>query len=324
MPTAGSRSWRIPHTTIDVWIFRRVLALALTLWLAISIIFFLLRLIPGDAIQEQLIESGAGQATIEMRREAAGLTRPVAEQYLLFLSGLLRGDLGVSLRSGQPVALLIGQQLAPTLELAVGALWVAVFWGCGWGGLAGLSTIPAIRSFSRCLLSLSLSIPVYWSGTIALYLFSAQLGWLPSSGWGGLQRLALPALVLGIHTAGAVGQVVEASLREIQHAEFVRTAHGKGLLQSVVIGRHIIRAALPPILTVIGLQAGFLLSGVVITEALFTRPGLGRLLLDGVLGQDYPLVQGIVAWSAVTYAIIYALTEILIRWVDPRFIEDLQ
>jgi ABC-type dipeptide/oligopeptide/nickel transport system permease component len=283
------------------------LKLITTLWLAATLAFFMLRILPGDAVETQLRESGAGVETIALRRTALGLDDPLIVQYGRYLLGLLRGDLGVSLLDGRPVTEIIAQQFVPTLELAVSAFLIAASAGIALGTLAALK-LPV----AALILDLALSTPLYWTGTLALVVFTLQLNWLPSSG------LALPALVLGFHSAGAVGQVVRANVRDTFAQDFVRTARAKGLPEIIVIGRHVLRAALLPAVTVIALQAGFLLGGVVITESLFTRPGIGRVLLNAVLRQDYPVVQGIVLLSAAVYTLLNAAADLCYRLIDPR------
>lgn len=298
--------------------FRALVAALATIWLAVTLAFFALRVLPGDAIEIQLRESGAGTATIEARRQAAGLDQPVARQYLTFMANLLRGNLGISLLDGRAVTDIIAGQLAPTVELTAAALVTAVGFGLLLGCLAGLETGGGISALARLIIALSLSMPIYWTGTIAIFVFTAQLGLLPSAGAGRVNQLILPALVLGFHSAGAIGQIVHANVREIRSADFVRTARAKGLAERTVVIRHILRASLLPAITIIAVQAGFLLSGVVITEMLFNRPGVGRLLLDATLRQNYPVVQGIVIWSAVAYTLVNLAADLVTRVLDPR------
>lgn len=299
-------------------LIRVIFSSLLIIWLAATLAFFALRVIPGDAIETQLIESGASASTIAERRAAAGLNAPLPAQYVDFLSGLWRGDLGVSLLDGRPVVQIILDQIEPTITLAISALAVAVSFGLALGTFAALNVGWGISTVSRVLISLALSVPIYWTGTIAIFVFTVQLNLLPSAGAGRLSQLILPAGVLGFHTAGAIGQVIEASIRETLKMDFVRTAYAKGLRERAVMVRHVLRASLLPAVTVIAAQAGFLLGGVVITEALFNRPGIGSILLDATLLQNYPVVQGIVVWSAIVYALMNGLADLLYRLLDPR------
>jgi ABC-type dipeptide/oligopeptide/nickel transport system permease component len=171
---------------------------------------------------------------------------------------------------------------------------------------------------ARVVTSLSLSTPIYWTGTIAIFVFSAQLDLLPSAGAGRLSQLILPVGVLGFHTSGAVARVTHANVRETLGADFVRAARAKGLPNHIVIWRHVLRASLLPVVTMIALQAGFLFSGTVITESLFVRPGIGRVLLDAIIRQDYPVVQGAAIFTALIYVLFNTLADGLYHLLDPR------
>ncbi|MBZ0277673.1 MAG: ABC transporter permease [Anaerolineae bacterium] len=290
------------------------------IWLAATVTFLTLRVLPGDAISEQMAFSGASPEIIAQRQQIMGLTAPPVEQYVRFIGGLLVGELGYSLLDGQPVLMKIGQQIIPTVTLAVGALIFAVIIGVGLGVAAATDLIWGMRSAAQIITDLALSMPIYWTGTLIIYLFTVGLGVLPSTGAGELNQLVLPVSVLGFHTGGAIARVTAANLRDVSKADFVRTAYAKGLSRKTVLLRHILPAGLPSVIAVIALQAGFLLSGTVITESLFVRPGLGRLLLDSVLWQDYPVVQGIVVFSAVVYVMLSVIADIFYRLMDPRVV----
>lgn len=283
------------------------------LWLAATLVFFALRLLPGDAISAQISEGGLSAAQIAERRAALGLDRPVLMQYGRWLAGLLSGDLGMSLLDSRPVTEIVGQQLAPTLALAVSALLTAIILGSGLGIAAGLGMESA-----RLVLALALSAPIYWTGTLAIWLFAVVLDWLPTSGGTGTGSLVLPSLVLGLHTAGSIGRVIAANVNATLDADFILTARMKGLTERSIMGRHVLRVSLLPAVNVVALQAGFLLSGVVITETLFLRPGVGRVLLDAVLRQDYPVVQGIALWIALVYLAVNTAADVIVRQLDPR------
>lgn len=291
-------------------VIRRAAAAAAVLWLAATLAFAALRVLPGDALQTQLQESGASAEIIAERRAALGLADPLIVQYGRFLGGLLRGDLGVSLLDGRPVTEIIAEQLAPTAALALTALVIASVGGVALGTLAALNAPGAL--IARLVLDLALSTPIYWTGTLAIFIFAVQLDWLPITG------LTLPSAVLGFHAGGAVGQVVRVGVHDTLALDFVRTARAKGLREHSVIVRHVLRASLLPAVTVIALQAGFLLGGVVITESLFVRPGIGRVLLNATLRQDYPVVQGIVLFGAAVYVVINAAADMFYRLLDPR------
>lgn len=294
---------------------RRALSALLSLWLAITLVFFLLRLLPGDALTTQLRESGASVSTIAERRAELGLDDPLLTQYGRYIVAIGRGDLGTSLLNGQPVTTLISGQLGATLELAAAALAIGVIVGITLAILSHNRFVSLIATFA-------LSAPVYWTGTLAVFVFSAQLDMLPSGGAGRLSQLILPALVLGVSSAGALSQVLSRSLAEAAHMPHVQAARAKGLPPLQLGWRHVFRLALPLLLAQIGVQAAFLASGTVVTETLFSRPGLGRLLLDAVLRQDYPLVQGVVVWISIVVSLITILIDALNALIDPRFREQ--
>jgi ABC-type dipeptide/oligopeptide/nickel transport system permease component len=285
------------------------------IWLAATITFFLLRLRPGDAIEAQLVQVGASASIIEERRSQLGLLDPLWLQYLRFCAGLLRGHLGYSLTTGQPVSDMIVARLFPTAMLALSAGLIGSIFGILSGVGAGIQLRYGLSWVARLNHSLALSIPVYWSGTLALLAVSHAL---PGGGAADISRFLLPALVLSFHISGAVGQMVSVNIRQALNADYVRTAQAKGLRPAVILWRHVLRVGLLPSVTVIGLQIGFLLGGAVIIESLFVRPGVGRLLLDSTLQQDYPVVQGVVVLAAAVYAFVLALCELLYRLLDPR------
>ncbi len=295
---------------------RRLLSTLGVIWLAATLAFFALRVLPGDAIESQLIDSGAPAADLQQQRELYGLTGSLPLQYSRYLAGLLRGDLGLSLLGGEPVSEMIGQQLPATLALTLPSLALALMLGLLFGTLGALDIGFGVSTAARLITGLSLSTPIYWTGTLAIYVVTVLLR-LPS-GQSALDQLILPVAVLGFAASGAIARVTEAGVGALFAADFVRTARAKGLSERVILSRHVLRAALLPVITVTALQAGFLISGAVITETLFLRPGLGRLLLQSTLRQDYPVVQGIVVLSAVAYTLFNAAADGLYRLADPR------
>lgn len=289
----------------------RVVSAMLVVWAAATLAFFALNILPGSAIRSQLTQSGADASVIAEREKALGLTEPPEARYAAFLLNLLRGDLGTSLLSGEPVGDALLRSLGPTFALALSALLIASTAGIVFG-MVGALTVPFLSLGARGLIHFALSTPIYWTGTLSIYAVTVHLK-IPMG-----DSILLPAVVLGYHTAGAIGRVMQSSAREVLHAGFVRTARAKGLPETRVMGRHVFRAALPPVVGIIALQTGFLFSGTVITETLFVRPGIGRLLLDAVIQQDYPIVLGCVILSAVVYVVINLLSELALRLIDPR------
>lgn len=297
-----------------MWVVLSKIAVSLLIvWAAATLGFFALAVLPGDAIESQLVRSGVEPGVIAERRASLGLTDSVIVRYVRFLNDLLRGDLGTSLLTGERVVDAIFRSIGPTFALAGSALIAAVGLGLAGGIVAGLG-IPFLSSLARISFNLALSMPIYWTGTVAIYIFSV----LPSAGAGRLSQLVLPVLILGFHTSGAIGRVTQVHVRQVLADDFVRTARAKGLPEYRVMLRHVLRVAVLPVISVIALQAGFLLSGTVVTETLFVRPGMGRLLLDAVLQQDYPVVLGVVIFSAGVYTAASFLADLALRLFDPR------
>jgi peptide/nickel transport system permease protein len=295
-----------------MWLWQRLGSTVLVILFAVTLVFFALRVLPGDAIEAQMVRSGAADADIAFVRAQLGLDDPFWQQYGRYLTGLARGDFGYSLTSQQSVAELLASQLRPTLVLASGALVTAVTLGLGLG-ILGAFEHPA-GAAARLLTTFSLSSPIYWTGTLAIIAVSVRLGWTGV----GVNAVLLPVAVLGFHTSGAIARVTQVNIRDVSGAAFVQAARAKGLREGYILRLHILRLAVLPAVGVIGLQAGFLLSGTVITEVLFVRPGLGRLLLRSVLEQDYPVVQGIVVLSALAYTLANTAADIAMRLIDPR------
>ena len=298
-------------------IFERIASGLLIVWLAATMAFLVLQVLPGDAILSQLTQSGASPEEINDRRETLGLADPIWLRYKRFVIDALQGNLGNSLISREPVTQAIARNLMPTLALATGALAVASLGGILLG-VVGALNVPVLSVLAHVVMSIALSTPIYWTGTIAIFIFTAQLGLLPSAGAGRVSQLILPVAVLGFHTSGAIARVAQTNVSTVLDMDFIRTARAKGLHERRVILVHGLRAGLPPVISVIALQAGFLLGGTVITESLFVRPGIGRLLLDATMQQDYPIVQGVVIWSAMVYAVLNISSELLYRIFDPR------
>jgi ABC-type dipeptide/oligopeptide/nickel transport system permease component len=303
-----------------IQIFRRISSLLIIIWLAATVSFFALRILPGDAIEAQLRQNAASPLVIEQRRNEQGLDSPVWIQYVRYMLGLFHGDLGYSLIDGQPVSEMIAAQFFPTFTLAITAIVLASVSGISAGILTVLATNLHLSSALNLIVNLSLSMPIYWTGTVAILIFSIYLRLLPSTGAGLFNQLILPASVLGFQSTGTIARVVKSSLIEVVASDFVRTARAKGLTNPLIVRQHILRVGLLPIITAITIQFGFLMSGTVITESLFVRPGLGRLLLDRTLQQDYPVVQGIVVLTAVVYSILNMLTDVTYRLLDPRIV----
>ncbi len=302
-----------------VFILQRMMALV-PLLLGVSFLIFLMtQLVPGDPVMMMLGEySVASAEDIEKLREQLGFNDPLHVQYGRYLSGLLQGDLGDSMRSRKPVAQLIAQRLPRTIELTVSALAFAVVFGTVMGIVAALNHNSWIDYVTVTIALLGVSIPGFWLALLFILLFSVQLGWLPVLSDPGIRGLILPSLALGLWAGGTIARLVRSGMLEVIRQDYIRTAQAKGLAYRSVVFHHALRNALLPVVTVVGLQFGQVLAGTVIIEAVFSRPGLGLMLVNAIVGKDFPLVQGIVMFVAAAYIIVNSLVEILYVWIDPR------
>jgi len=301
-----------------IYVIRRMLAALAVLWGVASVAFLLLHVLPGDPAEAILAGSGASSAEIAQIRRQLGLADPLLVQYGRYLLNTLEGDLGRSFFSNRPVMLTIVEQLPSTLELATAALAVAVALGLSLGILAALRAGAWIDRAVMGVAVLGVSVPVFWSGLLLIWIFSVSLNWLPATGTGGWQHLVMPAAVLGLVGAGPIARLVRASLLTVLRTDYIILARAKGLPEAIVVGRHALRNAIIPSIALIGLQAGFLLGGTVVTEVVFARPGLGRLVIDAILWKDLPIVQGVVLLIAAIYVVINLSVDLVSLALDPR------
>ena len=287
------------------------------LWLIVTMVFLLAHIVPGDPVQQMLGE-GARAEDVQQLRHALGLDLPVAAQYERYLTGVVEGNLGESFRFQQPVTSVVLSHYPATLELAIVALFVCAGIGIPAGLLAarrrGTATDHAVGLFTL----FGLSVPNFALGPILILVFSVMLGWLPVSGRGGLSHIILPAVTLGAALAAILTRMVRTSVIEELSSDYVRTARAKGLSESGVLFRHAFRNALIPILTILGLQFGTLLAGTIVTETIFSWPGIGRLAVQAIEARDYPLLQGCILLIAVSYVLVNLLTDVVYALVDPR------
>lgn len=312
------------------YLIRRLVAALPVLWGAVTLVFLIIRMVPGDAIQLFLgtqVEMTPEQMA-ELRR-VFGLDRPVWGQYLDYVARIAQGDLGVSLRTARPVRDEIASRLPVTLELAVLAVTLAVGVAIPAGVAAATSRKRWVAPVLSVLALLGLSVPNFWLGTM-LILGSSRLGvrtlgtYVPP--WEDLGRnlsaLVLPAFALAAGLAAALLRYVRASVLEVLGHEYVRTARAKGLGARAVLGRHVLRNALIPVVTVVGFQLGYLLGGAVVVEEVFGLPGMGRLALSAILQRDYPMLQGVVLVTAALFVASNLATDLLYAWIDPRIRYD--
>lgn len=299
---------------------RLILTIPVLLGVA-TLVFALIHFIPGDPAQAMLGE-GAAPEEIAQLRQRLGLDRPVLVQYGSFLKGLLRGDLGVSLRNDQPVTQQILERMPATAELAFASMTVAVLFALPLGIIAAVWRGTFI-DFSAMTLSLvGISVPNFWLGPLLAIVFSVELGWLPVGGRGTLAHLVLPAVTLGAALSAILARMTRASLLEELREPYVLAARAKGVSRTRAVLHHALRNSLIPIVTILGLQFGVVLTGAVITETIFAWPGVGRLLIQSISFRDYPTVQGCVLLIAVTYVGVNLLTDLTYGFLDPRIRVD--
>jgi ABC-type dipeptide/oligopeptide/nickel transport system permease component len=252
-------------------------------------------------------------------RHQLGLDRPLPVQFASFLSGVLRGDLGTSFRGGEPVRELIVRNLPYTIQLAFASLGVAMVLGFGLGVLAGVKRGSWIDSLTMTIAAAGVSIPSFWLGIMLLVIFAVHLKLVPAVGRASdLQSLILPAVALGFAASAFIARLVRSSLVETLQQDYVRTARAKGLRETGVVVGHALKNALIPVVTVVGLQFGNLLAGTVVIETVFARPGIGHIVVNGILERDFPVVQGVVLVSALTYVFANFLVDLTYTWIDPR------
>src|SRR5436190_9025036 len=289
------------------WILRRILAIVPVLFGVTLAVFSMLFLVPGDPVKMMLAEFVTNPDQVAQMRAQLHLDEPIVKQYGRFVTGAVRGDLGTSIRSRRPVITEIGENLASTAQLAVAAMVVAVALGIPLGLLAALSRNSWLDVASMGAALLGVSMPSFWLGLLLIFVFSLHLAWFPATGGGDLHHLVLPAITLGMIAAAIIARLTRSSMLEVLGQDYVRTARAKGLAWWGVVVRHALKNALIPVITIFGLQFGNLLAGAVIVETVFSRPGLGRLIVGGILAKDFPLVQGTVLFIATAYVLINVL-----------------
>ena len=300
------------------WILPRILAVVPVLFGVTLAVFSMLFLVPGDPVKMMLAEFVTTPDQVAQMRAQLHLDEPILKQYGRFVGGAVRGDLGTSIRSRRPVATEIRENLASTAQLAVAAMLVAIALGVPLGLLAALARNSWLDVVSMGAALVGVSMPSFWLGLLLIFAFSLHLGWFPATGGGSLAQLVLPSVTLGTIAAAIIARLTRSSMLEVLGQDYVRTARAKGLGGFAVVVRHALKNALIPIITIFGLQFGNLLAGAVIVETVFSRPGLGRLIVGGILNKDFPLVQGTVLFVATTYVLINLLVDVAYAYADPR------
>ena len=299
------------------FLLRRLLLTIPVLLGVATLVFSLLHLVPGDPVQTMLGESAAPQEVVKLRAQL-GLDRPLHVQYWTFLKGVGRGDLGVSLRTNEPVVQAITDRMPATIELAVAAMCLAIVVAIPLGIVAAVGAGTVVDYTATTLALAGISIPNFWLGPLLAIVFAITLGWLPVSGSGTLAHLVLPAITLGAPLGAVLARMTRASVLEELRELYVVAARARGVSRARAVLRHAFRNSLIPIVTVLGLQMGAVLTGAVITETIFAWPGVGRLLIQSINFRDYPLVQGCILLIAVTYVAMNLLTDLAYGLLDPR------
>jgi len=302
---------------VYAYIVRRLL-LAVPVLIGVSILVFsMVRFIPGDPARV-IAGIQAPQSAVERVREEMLLDEPLHTQYFVYMGNLLQGDMGRSAFTRRPVALELYERFPNTLMLTVAAMAIATVLGMGAGIISATKRYSLFDNFVMLLALAGIAIPVFWLGLMMQLLFSVYLGWFPSSGMGSWQHLILPAFTLGLATTALITRITRSSMLDVLGQDYINTARAKGLVERVVVYKHALKNALIPVVTVMGLQFGILLGGAVLTESVFSWPGIGRLLVDSILTRDYPVVQGAVLVLALFFVLINLVVDIIYALLDPR------
>lgn len=303
----------------------RRLAQTVPVLLGVSVLAFaIMHVVPGDPVR-LIAGPDAPEEVVDRIRTELGLDRPLHVQYLSFLGRALQGDLGRSLRSRAPVVDDILARFPATLELTTVSMVIAVLIGIPLGVVSAVRRSTWVDYLAMGTSLSALSMPIFWLAIVAIWLFSLHLGWFPVSGrggavweWDGMRHVALPALTLATTSVAIIGRLTRSGMLDVLGRDYVVTARAKGVSQLGVVGKHALANALIPVVTVVGLQYGFLLGGAVVTETIFAWPGIGRLAMTAILQRDYPVVQGCVLLVAVLFVLINLVVDLLYAWLDPR------
>ncbi len=307
------------------YLVRRILQMIVALLGVSIVVFALIHLVPGDPVRVAL-GTRFDQDLYDMLRERAGLDRPIIEQYFAWLGNALTGDLGLSFRNSQPVTTLVLERLPATITLAFAALFVALVVALPAGIISAVRSGRPLDYAVSAASQVGISMPDFWAGVMYILLFALTLSWLPSSGYVSitespvdwLRHLILPAVTVGLISGSIVTRFVRSAVLEALNQDYVRTARAKGLSEWKIVRRHVLPNAWIPIVTVVGLQLGFLMGGVVVVEVIFAWPGLGRLALTAVKDRDYTLLQGSVLYIAFMFLTINLIVDLIYARLDPR------
>ena len=302
---------------MGTFLLRRLLLAIPTLFGVLVVVFALLYIAPGDPVMEMVGER-ADSATIAQLRKQLHLDEPRPEQFVAYASGVLRGDLGTSFITGRPIARDIAERFPKTLELACAAMLLAVVLGVSVGIVTAAHPGGWLDRFTLAFTYLGISFPVYWVGLILILVFAMILRWLPPSGTGGLAFLILPAFALGTRSIAFLARMTRSAMLEVLGSDYIRTARAKGLPRAAVLARHALRNALIPVVTVIGLDFGSYLTGSILTETVFSWPGLGRYVVNAISKRDLPAIQGSILFLSVVFVVVNIIADASYAVADPR------
>jgi len=303
------------------YILRRLLMLVPVLFGVVLVSFSLLHLVPGDPAQILAGEVATAQDIARIRAEY-GLDKPLVVQFGHFVWNAARGDFGISIQSRHPVKELLFQRLTFTLQLSLASILVASTIGLLAGIISSTRQYSVFDTASMLGALFGISMPIFWLGILLILVFAVKLHWLPSGGTGSLRYLVLPAIALGSASAAVIARMTRASMLEVARQDYIRTARATGYAERVVIFRHALKNAMIPVLTVFGLEFGYMLGGAVLTETVFSLPGIGRLLVEGIFMRDYPVVQGAMMVVGTTFVLVNLLTDVAYAFFDPRIRYD--
>jgi ABC-type dipeptide/oligopeptide/nickel transport system permease component len=302
---------------MTAFIIRRLLLAVPTLFGVLVVAFLLLYVAPGDPVMAMVGER-ADEETIARLRTELRLDDPLPVQFGHYVAGIARGDLGTSYITNRPIRKDILERFPKTLQLAGAAMLLATILGVTIGVLSARYPGGVIDRFGLGLAYLGISFPVYWVGLLLILLFAVTLHWLPPSGFGGPRYLVLPALALGMRSVAFLARMTRSAMLDALSADYVRTARAKGLTERIVVGRHALRNALIPIITVLGLDFGAYLTGSILTETIFSWPGLGRYVVNAIARRDLPAIQGSVLFLSAVFVLVNLITDIAYAKADPR------
>jgi ABC-type dipeptide/oligopeptide/nickel transport system permease component len=303
------------------YILKRLAMLIPVLFGVTIVSFSLLQIVPGDPAV-LLAGEDANPDFIEAVRKEYGFDQPLYVQYFRFISHAVQGDFGISIRNREPVINLLKQRFAFTVQLSFLSILIAAFIGLIAGVISATRQYSIFDNLSMVGALFGISMPIFWLGLLLMLVFSVYLGWFPAGGSGGLKHLILPAIALGAASAAVIARMTRASMLEVVRQDYIRTARANGLREWVVIYKHALKNAMIPVITVFGLEFGYMLGGAVLTETVFSLPGVGRLMVEGIFQRDYAVVQGSMLLVAATFVLVNLLTDIAYAFFDPKIRYD--